>query len=203
MTPWMRYLIAFLVLCHGFVYVRIGPTLPGRITGWKGTSMLLGRAVTGDTLIALVRPAARPQRRVFQRPPPRGCDTHERPRTDTGSNDSIVTLSTETDQVQRHLLYVQVGSRQSYRFAFSPEQTSLVQRLFVERAFRWVFARRPIPWLTEAHPRIVDADQFARERRAWRGWHESQMKGERGSARCPSRRTARWEHTALRITDGG
>ena len=55
MTPWIHYLIAFLVFCHGFVYLRIGPTLPGPITGWKRTSKLLGAAVTGDSLIALVR----------------------------------------------------------------------------------------------------------------------------------------------------
>jgi hypothetical protein len=23
-TPWLRYLIAFVVFCHGFIYVRIG-----------------------------------------------------------------------------------------------------------------------------------------------------------------------------------
>jgi hypothetical protein len=55
MNPWLRYLIAFIVFCHGFIYVRIGAVLPGPIKEWKGTSWLLGNAVTGDQLVALVR----------------------------------------------------------------------------------------------------------------------------------------------------
>jgi hypothetical protein len=31
MTPWLRYLIAFVIGCHGFIYVRIGSALPGPI----------------------------------------------------------------------------------------------------------------------------------------------------------------------------
>ena len=54
MTPWIRYLIAFVVFGHGFVYVRIGSVLPGPIKDWKGTSWLLGSAVTDDQLRALV-----------------------------------------------------------------------------------------------------------------------------------------------------
>ncbi len=55
MNPWLRYFIAVIVFCHGFIYVRIGAVLPGPIKEWKGTSWLLGNAVTGDRLIALVR----------------------------------------------------------------------------------------------------------------------------------------------------
>ncbi len=55
MTGWLRYLIAFVVFCHGFVYVRIGAVLPGPIAGWRGASRLLGGAVTGEPLIVLVR----------------------------------------------------------------------------------------------------------------------------------------------------
>jgi hypothetical protein len=54
MTPWLRYLIAFVVFCHGFIYVRIGSTLPGPIREWKGISWLLGSAVTDERLRALV-----------------------------------------------------------------------------------------------------------------------------------------------------
>jgi hypothetical protein len=48
MTPWLRYLIAFVVFCHAFIYVRIGSALPGSIKEWNGTSWLLGNAVTDD-----------------------------------------------------------------------------------------------------------------------------------------------------------
>ena len=39
-------LIAFVVFCHGFVYVRIGSMLPAPVKGWKGTSWLLGDAIS-------------------------------------------------------------------------------------------------------------------------------------------------------------
>ena len=54
MTPWLRYFIAFVVFCHGFIYVRIGSTLPDPIKEWKGMSWLLGSAVTDERLKALV-----------------------------------------------------------------------------------------------------------------------------------------------------
>lgn len=54
MSPWVRYLIAFVVFCHGFIYIRIGSVLPGPVKAWKGSSWLLGSAVTGGPLTALV-----------------------------------------------------------------------------------------------------------------------------------------------------
>jgi hypothetical protein len=53
MATWLRYLIAFVVFCHGFVYVRIGSTLPGAVKEWRGRSWLLGPAVTADELSRL------------------------------------------------------------------------------------------------------------------------------------------------------
>lgn len=50
MSPWLRYLIAFAVFCHGFIYVRIGSVLPGPIKAWKGTSWLLGSMLAGERL---------------------------------------------------------------------------------------------------------------------------------------------------------
>jgi uncharacterized YccA/Bax inhibitor family protein len=39
MDPWLRYLIAFVVFCHGFIYVRIGSVLPAVF--WDGQTRLL------------------------------------------------------------------------------------------------------------------------------------------------------------------
>jgi hypothetical protein len=50
MVPWLKFLIAFIVFCHGFVYLRIGSQLPAPVPAWRGTSLLLGNAVAGDTL---------------------------------------------------------------------------------------------------------------------------------------------------------
>jgi hypothetical protein len=53
MKPWMQYAIAFVVFCHGFVYVRIGSMLPEPVKGWKGTSWLLGDAIGLSELTTL------------------------------------------------------------------------------------------------------------------------------------------------------
>lgn len=54
MAPWLRYLIAFVVFAHGFVYVRIGSVLPGPIKAWRGRSWILSDTVTGDQLRRVV-----------------------------------------------------------------------------------------------------------------------------------------------------
>jgi hypothetical protein len=53
MKPWMQYLVAFVVFCHGFVYVRIGSMLPAPVEGWNGRSWLLGDAISNPQLTTL------------------------------------------------------------------------------------------------------------------------------------------------------
>jgi hypothetical protein len=50
----MQYAIAFVVFCHGFIYVRIGSALPGAIAEWSGGSWLLGGAVVDPRLTTLI-----------------------------------------------------------------------------------------------------------------------------------------------------
>ena len=54
MTTWLQYVIAFVVFCHGFIYLRIGSVLPGPIPEWEGNSWLLGNAVVGPRLTTLI-----------------------------------------------------------------------------------------------------------------------------------------------------
>ncbi len=54
MAPWLRYLIAFVVFCHGFIYLRVGPLFFTTVKAWKGTSWLLGGAFTGERLKGLI-----------------------------------------------------------------------------------------------------------------------------------------------------
>ncbi len=54
MTPWLRYLIAFVVGCHGFTYIPFGLFVPGTLKQWRGSSWLLGSVLRGDRLNALV-----------------------------------------------------------------------------------------------------------------------------------------------------
>jgi hypothetical protein len=54
MKPWMQYVVAFIIFCHGFIHLRIGSLLPGAVKGWKGTSWLLGDTIGGGRLNTLV-----------------------------------------------------------------------------------------------------------------------------------------------------
>lgn len=54
MTPWLRYLIAFVVGCHGFTYIPFGLFVPGTLKEWRGSSWLLDSALTSDRLKAFV-----------------------------------------------------------------------------------------------------------------------------------------------------
>jgi hypothetical protein len=78
----------------------------------------------------------------------------------------------------RHLLYVQVGKKSESRFAFSREHTQLVQRFFLERAHRWIFARQPMAWVAGVRPRVVDAAKVAAEEQAWQQWHDQQVEAD-------------------------
>jgi hypothetical protein len=54
MASWLRYLIAFVVGCHGFTYVLYGFIIPIKIKEWKGSSWLLRDTIKGDRLRELV-----------------------------------------------------------------------------------------------------------------------------------------------------
>lgn len=50
----MRYLIAFIVGCHGFTCIPFGIPVPVRLKEWKGSSWFLGNALMGNRLKARV-----------------------------------------------------------------------------------------------------------------------------------------------------
>jgi hypothetical protein len=53
MSPWLSYLIAFVVACHGSIYIPL-LFVPDMLSGWRGRSWLLGSALTGNGLKVLV-----------------------------------------------------------------------------------------------------------------------------------------------------
>ena len=70
-----------------------------------------------------------------------------------------------------HMMFTQVGKSVPDEFTFTEQQTRTLQRFLAERAHRSVFAARPIRRVAWFHPRRVDANAFAAERRAWELWH--------------------------------
>lgn len=54
MPGWLRFVIAFVVLCHGIAYLPYG-FVPGQVVKeWKGRSQLLGGVLTPDKVHASV-----------------------------------------------------------------------------------------------------------------------------------------------------
>jgi hypothetical protein len=54
MVIWLRLIIAFVIACHGLVYIIYGYMIPGKIKEWNGTSWILGSSVKGDRLKKLM-----------------------------------------------------------------------------------------------------------------------------------------------------
>lgn len=78
----------------------------------------------------------------------------------------------------RVAVYTQV-KRKDRGFEPSVDQTAMLQRLMCERAFRWVIARQPLPWLSTTFPREVDAARFKEEEHAWDSWNAIHSAAER------------------------
>jgi hypothetical protein len=54
MKPWIQYALAFLLLVHGFIYVRVGSMLPDPIkVFWDGQTSLLVEEGALGALISL------------------------------------------------------------------------------------------------------------------------------------------------------
>ncbi len=78
----------------------------------------------------------------------------------------------------RHLLFTHVGKDLARRVTFPSQQTQLLRRLLVERAHRWVFAKRPQEWIVAARARQVDRKSFEDEEHQWATWHQDQTEAE-------------------------
>jgi len=81
----------------------------------------------------------------------------------------------------KHLVCAQVGRRIQNRLDCTIEGTKMLQHLIVERAHRWVFARRPELWVARVKPRVIDQAAFEAEKNIWKNWPEQQLKAEQPS----------------------
>jgi len=80
----------------------------------------------------------------------------------------------------KHILYTQIGNSNNKNIAdYSYEYSVLFQKLIIEHAHRYVFARTQIKGMLKLHPRTVDADLFQQEKKVLDSWHGEQMKGEK------------------------
>jgi hypothetical protein len=72
----------------------------------------------------------------------------------------------------------QVGRKETGPWHATLAQTADLQRFVVERALRWIIARKPEPWNSALRPRVVDTDAFAIEQESWRTWNAMHLDSE-------------------------
>ena len=75
-------------------------------------------------------------------------------------------------------VFTQVGSKVRGPWQASPEQTLELQGFAVERALRWIIARKPDSRIAVMRPRIIDAAAYKTEQDAWRSWNEMHLGSE-------------------------
>jgi hypothetical protein len=75
-------------------------------------------------------------------------------------------------------IFTQVGSKDRGPWQASPEQTRELQGFAIERALRWIIARRPDPRIVAKRPRVIDAKAYKTEQDAWRTWNELHLDSE-------------------------
>lgn len=78
----------------------------------------------------------------------------------------------------RLAIFTQVGSKETGPWHASPEQTRELQGFVLERALRWIIARKPDPRIVAMRPRTVDAEAYKTEQEAWRTWNEMHLDSE-------------------------
>ena len=94
----------------------------------------------------------------------------------------------------RLALFAEVGVRSAGKFGATTEQTELLLKFQVERAFRSVYAHGDAPWVERLRPRTVDRDLANHEREMLTQWHpeqaemEAEFEAELNAATLPSSR---------------
>jgi hypothetical protein len=74
----------------------------------------------------------------------------------------------------RHLCYTHIGNKPPSNRYLSIDLSIKFQKLFAERAYRWIFAKRPLNDIAAYRPRIVDKIKFDHEKEEWLKWHTEQ-----------------------------
>lgn len=74
----------------------------------------------------------------------------------------------------QHLLFTEIGTELPDYCTMPEDKTYMIQRFLAERAFRWIFAHKVLPYVERIRPRIIDLEQFAYEKQKWKDWHREQ-----------------------------
>ena len=78
-----------------------------------------------------------------------------------------------------HILYTKIGHRSPYCKEVTYELSTLFQRMIVEHAHRWIFAKNPSQEIEVLRPRKIDAIACNNEMEAWKNWHDEQSSAEK------------------------
>jgi len=77
-----------------------------------------------------------------------------------------------------HLLYTKIGYKKPENRNLNLEMSTKFQKLFIEHAYRWIFAENPIEEIEILRPRTVNKIKFDSEKNEWLRWHDMQSKEE-------------------------
>lgn len=75
-------------------------------------------------------------------------------------------------------IFTQVGSKVGGPWRASEEQTLELQGFAIERALRWIIARKPDPRIAVMRPRLIDAAAYKAEHDAWSSWNDIHLGSE-------------------------
>ena len=78
----------------------------------------------------------------------------------------------------QHILYTKVGDKKPFRKEVTYELSALLERMIVEHAHRWIFAKEPIQEIEALRPRKINLIAFKNEMEVWKNWHDEQSSAE-------------------------
>lgn len=79
----------------------------------------------------------------------------------------------------QHLLFTQIGDDLPDQDIFSYQTTLKIQRFLAQRAFRSIYAHKPMQIVSILRPRDVDRAAVESEKEQWKNWHNQQNEAER------------------------
>ncbi len=78
-----------------------------------------------------------------------------------------------------HILYTQVGEKNSPCFKLSAEMSAELQQIIAAHSHRWIFSKEPIKSIESLRTRCIDPIAFSNEMEAWKKWNHEQSDAEK------------------------
>ena len=75
----------------------------------------------------------------------------------------------------KHLLFTQIDFPETKLYeSISVEETMQLQNILAQRAYKWIYAQKPLKEVEYLRPRLVDKEAFNKDLEQQRNWHKNQ-----------------------------